>query len=200
MHTVSDLRPADALAVRATVAVAARVTPADLGRPTPCAGWDLRALLDHMTAQHHEFAAAVAGDDQGQDPAGYAASAARVVDVFAAGGSLDRPVTVPSLGGRPFPLRLVVAFHLVDFVVHGWDLARTLGEPWELPPPVLQAALAIARAVPDDDRRTRPGAAFAPAVPTTPGADTMDEILTRLGRSPTWQPDGRARAGQTPGT
>src|SRR5918998_3703711 len=32
---------------------------ADLGRPTPCAGWDLRALLEHMTGQDHGFAAAV---------------------------------------------------------------------------------------------------------------------------------------------
>ncbi|HKT03728.1 MAG TPA: maleylpyruvate isomerase N-terminal domain-containing protein, partial [Rugosimonospora sp.] len=24
------------------------VSPADLPRPTPCAGWDLSALLDHM--------------------------------------------------------------------------------------------------------------------------------------------------------
>ena len=61
MPTNTDLRPADAIAVRASVSVVAQSTPADLDRPTPCAGWDLAALLAHMTAQHRGFAAAAAG-------------------------------------------------------------------------------------------------------------------------------------------
>ena len=62
MHTITeDLRPLHAAAVRATVDLVARATPADLGKPTPCAGWDLAALLAHMTAQHHGFAAAARG-------------------------------------------------------------------------------------------------------------------------------------------
>ncbi|MFJ6405663.1 maleylpyruvate isomerase N-terminal domain-containing protein [Streptomyces hydrogenans] len=44
--------------IRDTVHLARRVTPDDLARPTPCAGWDLKDLLDLMTAQHHGIAAA----------------------------------------------------------------------------------------------------------------------------------------------
>ena len=47
----------------------ATVRPADLGRPTPCAGWDLGALLAHMTGQNHGFADALRG---GTDVAAYA--------------------------------------------------------------------------------------------------------------------------------
>src|SRR5918998_123137 len=46
---------------------------ADLARPTPCAGWDLRALLEHMTGQDHGFAAAVrAGDTADVDATAFA--------------------------------------------------------------------------------------------------------------------------------
>jgi gas vesicle protein len=55
-----------------------QLTPADLTRPTPCAGWTLHGLLAHMTTQHYGFAAAAAGqegshmaDDRGSDAAGY---------------------------------------------------------------------------------------------------------------------------------
>ncbi|NML52559.1 hypothetical protein HHL19_17940 [Streptomyces sp. R302] len=57
-NAFDDLRRLHARVVRDSVHLVARVTPADLTRPTPCAGWDLKDLLDHMTAQHHGFAAA----------------------------------------------------------------------------------------------------------------------------------------------
>ncbi|HEY0639365.1 MAG TPA: maleylpyruvate isomerase N-terminal domain-containing protein, partial [Pseudonocardiaceae bacterium] len=53
-----------------SVAVVAGVSADDLGRPTPCAGWDLRRLLAHMTGQNHGFAAAAGG--AGPDPALFA--------------------------------------------------------------------------------------------------------------------------------
>src|SRR4051812_25378579 len=62
-----DLIAADAAAVRGCAELVARVTEADLGRRTPCAGWDLAMLLEHMTTQHLGFAAAAAG--RGADPA-----------------------------------------------------------------------------------------------------------------------------------
>jgi uncharacterized protein (TIGR03086 family) len=198
MHTILDPRKADATAVQATEALVASISAADLDRPTPCADWDLRALLVHMTAQHREFAAAAVGRrpeeadsrPDRQDPiAGYARSAAGVLSAFAPDDVLDRPFRLPEAGDRPLPGRMVIGFHLVDFVVHGWDVAAAMGLPWELPADVLEAALPIARAVPDGDERRLPGAPFAPAVPA-PGEPTpMIEILTLLGRSPDWRPE-----------
>jgi uncharacterized protein (TIGR03086 family) len=198
MHTILDPRQADATAVRATVALVASISEADLGRPTPCADWDLRTLLAHMTAQHRGFAAAAVGRgaDEAvwrpdpQDPiSGYARSAADVITAFAPDEVLDRPFLIPEAGDRPLPGRMVIGFHLVDYVVHGWDVAAAMGLPWELPADVLEAALPIVRAVPDGDERKLPGAAFAPAVRASGATTPMDEILTLLGRSPGWRPN-----------
>ncbi|MGW8451903.1 maleylpyruvate isomerase family mycothiol-dependent enzyme [Streptomyces niveus] len=44
-----------------SVRVLEHAGPADWARPTPCADWDLRALVSHMAGQHHGFAAAADG-------------------------------------------------------------------------------------------------------------------------------------------
>jgi uncharacterized protein (TIGR03086 family) len=186
----------DAAAVRATVAVVAKISADDLGRPTPCAEWDLGALLAHMAGQHYGFAAAAAG--QGGDPAvwrpvqlgadfvrGYAAAADAVVDAFRVEGVLDRPFELPEISTeRPFPGRVAIGFHLVDYVVHGWDVATAIGADWDLPDEVVAVALPLARAVPGGAARAVPGAAFAPALPVASAAAPMQEILSLLGRAP----------------
>jgi uncharacterized protein (TIGR03086 family) len=199
MRTIdADLRRPDAIAVRAGAALVARLGPADLDRPTPCAGWDVRALLAHMTVQHRGFAAAAAGratglsfwrpDPTEPDPISrYADSADQVLAAFAPDEVLDRPFLLPEVSTeRPLPARTAIGFHLVDYVVHGWDVAAAVGARFDLPADVLSAALAIARDVPDGPNRQRPGASFAPGLPTPPEAGPMTEILTRLGRSPAW--------------
>jgi hypothetical protein len=73
----------------------------------------------------------------------------------------------------------------VDYVVHGWDVARTLGLRYDLEPAVLAAALPIARSVPDGQSRRRPGASFTPQVAVTIGSK-LDHIVGLLGRWPGW--------------
>ena len=43
-------------------AVIGTLKPDDLTRPTPCEGWDVRALINHMVGVNHRFAAAVTGE------------------------------------------------------------------------------------------------------------------------------------------
>jgi len=198
MHTIMDMRAADAAVTRDNADAVSWIADSDLSRATPCAGWDLRALLAHMTAQHRGFAAAAEG--HGADPAAWvptvaeaepirahAAAATAVIAAFACDDVLDRDFVLPELG-RTVPGRLAVAFHLVDYVVHGWDVARTLGLPYEPGQDALDLALPIARAVPDGAARLQPGAAFAPGLPVPPGAAALDEILLLLGRNPGWRP------------
>jgi uncharacterized protein (TIGR03086 family) len=202
MHTKSSagIVALDAQAVRASVDLVAQATARDLARPTPCADWTLHGLLRHMIAQHYGFAAASAGDgDLGQwmlrplgDPiAAYRAAAECVLEAFAADGALDREFPLPELKiGLMFPARQAISFHFVDYVVHSWDVARTLGLPLDLDPALLDAALRVAQAVPGGAARAEPGAAFGPAVEWSGGAggSGLDQIVALLGRSPGWQP------------
>ena len=186
----------DAAAVHTSVELVARVTPADLTRPTPCAAWTLHGLLAHMTTQHYGFAAASIGQrgpepwkqrPLGADPVLTYRKAARwVLAAFAADGVLDRAFPLPEIStGRRFPAAQAISFHFLDYVVHSWDVARTLNIPVSPEPAVLEAALAVARAVPGGEARLAPGAAFAPAV-SWPAGSVLDEIIALLGRAPTW--------------
>jgi uncharacterized protein (TIGR03086 family) len=209
MHTITDDVVAfDALAVRASVELVGRARTADMARPTPCADWTLHGLISHMAAQHYGFAAAAAGDGDparwrprrlGSDPAAdYRASAETALAAFSADGLLDRQFPLPEFAAGPnFPARQAVSFHFVDYVVHSWDVARSLGLEARFAPEVLDAALRVARAVPGGGYRLAPGAAFAPVV-TWPDGPPLDQVVALLGRSPDWQrPElpARTRAG-----
>ena len=136
----------DASAVQASVQVVSQARAADLARATPCEAWTLAELLAHMTAQHNGFAAAATGDGAdlvrwqtgapAADPvAEYAAAAARVIAAFGVPGVLDREFTLPQISPQlRFPAEQAIGFHLVDYVVHGWDVARTLGLRYDLEP------------------------------------------------------------------
>lgn len=158
----------DARAVLASVQIVSRASAADLARPTPCPDWRLAELLAHMTAQHNGFAAAAAGYGADlvhwqtgapvADPVGeYAVAAARVMAAFAAAGVLAGEFVLPEISPElRFPAAEAIGFHFVDYVVHGWDVAQALGRAYDLEPDLLTAALPIAQAVPDGERRRRP--------------------------------------------
>ncbi|HEV2253184.1 MAG TPA: TIGR03086 family metal-binding protein [Streptosporangiaceae bacterium] len=201
-ETGRDIVGLDARAVRASVQIVSQAGAADLARPTPCSDWTLGELLAHMTAQHNGFAAAAAGDGADlvhwqtgapvADPVGdYAAAAERVTAAFAAAGALAGEFVLPEISPKlRFPAAEAIGFHFVDYVVHGWDVARALGRGYDLEPDVLAAALPIAEAVPDGERRRRPGAAFAPRVAASSGGP-LGQIVALLGRRPDWSRDPR---------
>ncbi|HEY1616669.1 MAG TPA: TIGR03086 family metal-binding protein [Streptosporangiaceae bacterium] len=187
----------DRRAVRASLLVVNQVKPGDLGRPTPCDQWSLRDLLEHMTAQHHGFAAACRGD--GADPASwqqpphedpvaaYAAGCEAVLAAFAEPGATGRPFTIPEISPDiQFPGAVAISFHLVDYVVHGWDVARSLGVELAVDDDVAAAALAVARRVPGGAARLAPDAQFRPSVEAGPQASALDQAVAALGRAPGW--------------
>jgi uncharacterized protein (TIGR03086 family) len=200
MHTsiATDIVRLDALAVRASVDLVEQITTQDLARPTPCGDWTLHDLLKHLIAQHHGFAAAAGGDGNlahwrirplGAHPiAAYRAAAEHVLEAFAEDGVLDRDFPLPEFKqGLMFPARQAISFHFVDYVVHSWDVARTLDLPVHLDPALLDVALSVAEAVPGGDARLGPGAAFAPRVAWS-GGSRLEQIVATLGRSPDWEP------------
>lgn len=190
-----DIRALDARAVQASVTLVSKVAGDDLDRPTPCSAWTVADLLAHMTVQHNGFAAAANGATDlsvwavrplGDDPqSAYRAAAERVLTAFAADDVLTRRFTLPEISTEiTFAAPTAIGFHFIDYLVHGWDVARAIGVAFTPEPDLVAAALPIARAVPDGDTRRQPGAAFAPGLATPADASAWDQVLALLGRSP----------------
>lgn len=191
-----DLIGLDAKAVRTSIDVVSRLTAADLAKPTPCAGWTLHGLLAHMITQHYGFAAASRGEGDlalwrlrplGADPvADYRAAAEHVLASFAEDGVLGRTFPLPEFTRAfEFPGAEAVSFHFIDYVVHAWDVARTLGHTLHFDNDLLAVARSVAEIVPGGPARLAPGAAFGPVIPWS-GNSTLDDIIAMLGRSPSW--------------
>lgn len=203
MHTIeTDLRPLHRLAVLRSVEVVDAVRPSDLDRPTPCAGWTLADLLAHMTVQHRGFVAAARGQGADEsawdvatvadavraDPAGsYTAAAHDVLDAFAADGVIEATFALPEFGpNATFPGALAIGFHFVDYAVHGWDVAASMGARYELPDDVVTALLPLVMAIPDGDVRDAAAVPFDRAVNASAATD-FEKALLHLGRRPNWR-------------
>ena len=186
----ADLRDLDRRALDAAEHVIAQVTTADLDRPTPCTAWNLGDLLRHMVSENSGFAAAAAGTpaqrsiwyggDLGTDPyRAYHDSAAAVTTAFAVPDFYDRRIEVREFG--VFRARVAVSMHLVDFLVHGWDVAASIGAPYRPDPELTATALAIASRWPDTPEFRGPDAAFDTRVAVPDDAPNLERLLGLLG-------------------
>jgi uncharacterized protein (TIGR03086 family) len=207
MLTNQDIRADHRTAVLTSVGIVDKIRPEDLQRATPCDSWNLAQLLAHMTVQHRGFAAAARGDGAdlarwdvatvadavAADPAAtYAAASSDVLEAFADDGVLERSFALPEFGpGAAFPGVQAIGFHFVDYVVHGWDVARAIDAPFMLPERVISAVLPLVFAVPDGDFRAAPESPFARAISTDGEVSDLGRILLHLGRSPDWAPSRR---------
>jgi uncharacterized protein (TIGR03086 family) len=177
-------------ALQGTLAVLAQVRPEDLDRPTPCASWDVRALVNHFVGTARWWAAAVAGDgDGGAAEADYAAgdfvsayeeSIRTAVTAFRADGVLAKTISLPF--GEFTGLDLLNLAAMEQFT-HGWDLARAIGRPAELDPELAAGLLSQARLVISDAYRGPDGQGlFGPAREAPAGAGPADQLAAFLGR------------------
>ncbi len=189
----------DRRAMAVTARLIAGVTPQRWEDPTPCAGWRVADLLAHVLGQYHGFALAASGKPVSVEAfiprptspeelaADYAAAAELVTAAFGEDGVLERRFYLPEIrDGGSFPATAAIGFHLVDEVVHAWDLARSIAMPVDFDTEVLQAALSVARQVPDDPASRGDGAAFGPGSDPGPGRPALDRIVALLGRNPDW--------------
>jgi uncharacterized protein (TIGR03086 family) len=170
--------------------LASGATPADLARSTPCDGWTVYDLLAHMTGQQIGFAAAARG--RGATLAEWVPSSKPYTDAcvdllaaFQEPGVQDRGFALAEIrDGGTFPAPIAISFHLIDNVVHAWDLAAALDKPLHLDADVIAAGLRVAEQVPNGPERMRPGAAFAPSRDGAAAANDLERILLLLGRDP----------------
>ena len=118
----------------------------------------------------------------------YSRSVERVVRAFGADGVMERDFWLPRVDPtKLFPARQAISFHVLDYLVHGWDVAAALGRPVSFEPELVSAVQDIAdREVPDGPRRRRPDASFLPPLPAPADATGLPLLLAALGRSPSW--------------
>jgi uncharacterized protein (TIGR03086 family) len=173
------------------------VTPAALCRATPCAGWTLETLLDHVNDSLRALNEAATGDISPHSRRAGRLRAARrvakagnpalrlrddateVLGVWA--GTLTSDVI--SIHDRRLTSPMVAAIGAIEITVHGWDVAGACGEHRPIPPLMAAELLDLARLfVSQADRPVR----FAAQVAVPADAPAQDHLLAYLGRDPDW--------------
>lgn len=158
-------------------------------RPTPCEGWSVRDLVNHVVSGNlwaAELAAGrtidevgdrLDGDVLGDTPAAAAeSSGAAASAAFAADGAMDAPCAV-SYG--PVPGSVYCGHRIVDLVGHRWDLATAAGLDTTLPDDQVAAAIEIV--LPQHELLAGSGM-FGDASDPGPDVAPQDRLLRLLGR------------------
>jgi uncharacterized protein (TIGR03086 family) len=187
---MTDIAELHAQALDATGRIVVGIPPGRWHADTPCQGWDVRALLNHVVAGNLWAAGLAAGgtiesvggrfdgDVLGPDPAGsYAASAAAAAAAFRRPGALDAPCAV-SYG--PVPGSVYAGHRFLDVFIHGWDLAAATGQDTTLDRGLMEACRAV---IEPQLELFRQAGAIGEALPAGPGATAQTRFLAALGRS-----------------
>lgn len=164
----------------------AAVTPRLLSRSTPCARWDLRALLHHVNDSLDVLLEGVETGrigpepDRYPDPADPAATfrdrAGRLLGAWAGGCR-----RVIAIADQPLLAGMVAGTGAVEIAVHGWDIAQACGDHRPIPPGIAAEILAFVPLVVTDATRM---AQFAAPVRTAAQASPGDRLVALLGRRP----------------
>jgi uncharacterized protein (TIGR03086 family) len=169
-----------------------RLDAASLTAPSPCAGWNVAAVLSHTLQSIEAFSSAVdagpgpseaelfgGADILGADPSAVARTiVARSQAAWAGVSDWDREVTTV-LG--PLPAAQAIAIITFSTLVHSWDLARALGERVEFTASEATLAEAVgAQLVPT----LRPAGLFGPEAATPPQATATQRVIAFSGRTP----------------
>jgi uncharacterized protein (TIGR03086 family) len=172
------------------------VPDAMLESPTPCPGYRLGDLIEHVGGLAIAFAAAAAKDAVG-------GSAAASGDLSRLGEDWRRRIPrdlaalavawrdpaawtgMTRVGGIDLPGQVCGLVAADELVVHGWDVARASGLRFDCDREVLDAAREfLARSAAE-----RPaGGPFGPVVPVADGAGLLDQVIGLSGRDPGWRP------------
>ena len=159
--------------------------------PTPCEGWDVRALVNHVCGEGlwavplfegatlEEVGDRFDGDVLADDPKAAALQAARAADAVAAQ-RLQPGVRVHLSYGEEdageYAMQLAA-----DHLVHGWDLAAATGQERSMDPELVAA---VAGWFADREEMYRSGGAVGPRADAA--GDPQAELLAAFGRRADW--------------
>jgi len=165
------------------------VKPDQWAAPTPSEGWDVRALVNHVTGEDlwtpplmagqtiAEVGDRFDGDVLGEDPvAAYRQAAAQAVAAVREPGALDRTVHL-SFGDTPAQEYVNQLF--ADHLIHAWDLARAVGADERLDPDLVDACAAWFA---DVEEMYRAAGVIGPRPAVPDDADAQTRLLAMFGR------------------
>ncbi len=194
---IVDLGPA----ARRLGDLVARVTDDELGRPTPCPAYTLGDLIEHVGGLALAFTAAAAKDTgplTEQQPSGDASrlsqdwrtriprDLAALAQAWREPGAWTRMTRIASMDA---PAEMVGVTAADELVVHGWDVARATGQPYDSEPELPDAARRFLEAFATPDAPAGPEVPFGPARLLPDSAPPLDRLVALAGRDPGWAPD-----------
>ncbi|RKS79557.1 uncharacterized protein (TIGR03086 family) [Actinomadura pelletieri DSM 43383] len=194
MDSMPDLAPA----ARRMAALLAGVRDYQLTAPTPCADTSLGALLDHLNGLIMAFTWAATKDfppgaarppsaDASLLPPDWRARMPERLDELAAAWrSPDAWRGMTQAGGFDLPGEEAGRVAMNELVVHGWDVARASGQPYEVGEDEVEICLAfVAPSVEQSGGQGIEGL-FGPALDVPCDAPPLDRLLALTGRDPEW--------------
>ena len=190
MDTI-DFRPA----TRALAAVVADIRDDQLAGPTPCPDYSVADLLDHVGGLTLAFTLAARKEplpDGGQPSVDGArlspdwrAEIPAALELLAA--AWTEPTAYDGLtmaGPIEMPAEIAALVALDEVVVHGWDLARATGQPYDPEEAAVLASLGFASGfTPPPEAGAGP---FGPPVAVPADAPALDRLAGATGRDPRW--------------
>lgn len=187
-----DLRALFDDANREATALITNLSAEQLGRPTPCTDWTVRALVNHMVATtttiggarergsltKDELTGTMGADLLGDaEPAQtWSTAADRLAAAFRPADALSSTVEFGHFGQVPGELTMNIA--VFDITTHCADLARATGRPMPADQ-LLESALAIGQGLLSGGRSPE---AFGPEQPAAPGDPAGIRLLAFTGR------------------
>jgi uncharacterized protein (TIGR03086 family) len=193
-----DLDPAAREVIRLLDGVAAD----HLTGPTPCAGTSVAALLDHLMGLSLAFtwAARKAPPAQGGGPGPGRPTAAHLdpewrtvlprrlgelVEAWRDPAAWDGATEA---GGVRMPAERMGVVALDELVLHGWDLARATGQPFQCDSASTAAVLAFTTDSARPENLANREGLFGSVVDVSEDAPAFDRALGFAGRDPAWIP------------
>jgi uncharacterized protein (TIGR03086 family) len=189
-----DLAPA----AKRMAALVGGVSDNQLGGVTPCPAYTLGDLLDHVGGLSVAFTAAarkaeLPGGSQGPSgdasrlEEGWRDRIARDLDTLAAAWTEPQAWTGTAVaGGVEMPAEVAALVALDELVVHGWDVARASGQPYDVDPVSLEAVHGFVAQFSGPGQEESRAGLFGPVVPVPDDAPLLDRVVGMAGRDPSW--------------
>jgi uncharacterized protein (TIGR03086 family) len=168
-----------------TEATIAAVGPNQLRQATPCPEFDVAHLVDHLVGWANSFAERLTGVAAEVDPNDYRAGD----DPGEEFNQAARTITAAYRDGVEETYTLPAGFLILEFLVHGWDLAVATGRSASFSPAAAELGLDTGRQMLKPEYRG-PGKSFGYEVEVTDAAGQVERLVAFMGRDPDWQAPG----------